>query len=206
MSQLKTVNVNNQAVKPSKIVCVGRNYLEHIYELGNNIPDEPVIFIKPNSAISNDVLSHKQEDIHYEAELCFLIKNGIIAAVGFGLDLTKRKLQSRLKDQGLPWERAKGFDNSAVFSTFVGLPSSIANLSISLTINGKLTQQGGYSLMVNKPCALVTNINAFMTLIDNDIIMTGTPSGVGRIETGQVLKGEVFASATCLVSKQWTVL
>ncbi|MFT6267654.1 MAG: 2-keto-4-pentenoate hydratase/2-oxohepta-3-ene-1,7-dioic acid hydratase in catechol pathway [Alphaproteobacteria bacterium] len=205
MSQLNIVNFNGQIVRPSKVVCVGRNYLEHISELGNQIPSEPVIFMKPNSAICDDLLSHSQEEVHYEGELCFIIKNGIIAGIGFGLDLTKRKLQSSLKEKGLPWERAKAFDNSAVFSEFIEVPKNIDNLSISLMINDNIVQQGGCPLMINKPSALVANINAFMTLIDNDIIMTGTPSGVGKIEKGQVFKGEVFDGPTCLVSKQWRV-
>jgi 2-keto-4-pentenoate hydratase/2-oxohepta-3-ene-1,7-dioic acid hydratase in catechol pathway len=206
MSQLNTVSFDGQIVSPSKIVCVGRNYLDHIAELGNEIPSEPVIFMKPNSAIGDNLLSHSKEDIHYEGELCFIIKNKLIAGVGFGLDLTKRTLQASLKAKGLPWERAKAFDNSAVFSAFVNVPYNVSNLSILLAINGQLRQQGAYALMINKPSELLAYISAFMTLIDNDIVMTGTPSGVGNIVKGQIFTGEVFDKNKCIVSKQWSVL
>ena len=100
---MKTINVNDQPVTPSKIVCVGRNYVAHVEELGNEIPDQMVVFNKPNSAIS-DIL-HSQMDgelLHYEGELCFVVNSGRLHAIGFGLDLTKRELQSRLKEKSLP--------------------------------------------------------------------------------------------------------
>lgn len=209
MNQLNKVNFISKLIQPSKIVCVGRNYIDHIIELGNQVPSEPVIFVKPNSAISDTLRSqsniNSHDEIHYEGELCFIIQHGIIAGVGFGLDLSKRKLQSSLKEKGLPWERAKSFDGAAVFSDFVALPANIEKLSISLTINNQVVQQGGYSLMINKPFALIENISEFMTLTDNDILMTGTPSGVGKIEKGQVFVGEVFDGEHCLISKKWTV-
>jgi len=206
MSQLNTISFKNEWVSPSKIVCIGRNYLDHITELGNQIPFEPVIFLKPNSAISEDLNSKNQDEIHYEGELCFIIKNGEIAGLGFGLDLTKRKLQSQLKEKGLPWERAKAFDGSAVFSAFVELPADISNLTFALSVNEHLVQQGRVKSMMNTPYRLVENISAFMSLVDNDIIMTGTPSGVGKVEKGQIFLGEVFDGTQGLISKQWTVL
>ena len=205
MQQLNGVCFNNEELLPSKIVCVGRNYLDHIAELGNQVPTEPVIFMKPNSAISNTLIYNQKDKIHYEAELCFIVKNRKVAGVGIGLDLTKRILQNTLKEKGLPWERAKAFDGSVVFSRFVDLPTNIEDLSMSLKINGVDTQHANYALMINKPDELIRNIGAFMTLIDNDIIMTGTPSGVGEIATGQVFEAEVYVGEQVIVSKKWTV-
>ena len=116
---MNTVVVGNRVVVPSKVVCVGRNYVAHIKELNNEIPEDMVLFIKPNSAISDVLKSFHHEAIHYEAELCFLFEGGVFIAVGLGLDLTKRSLQSELKAKGLPWERAKAFDGSAVMSQFI---------------------------------------------------------------------------------------
>jgi 2-keto-4-pentenoate hydratase/2-oxohepta-3-ene-1,7-dioic acid hydratase in catechol pathway len=203
MSQHNTVSFAGKRVSPSKVVCVGRNYLAHIEELGNAIPTEPVIFIKPNSAIGESLCTQGKDDIHFEAELCLLIQNGIIAGLGFGLDLTKRCVQSKLKEKGLPWERAKAFDNAVVFSEFVECPAALSSLSISLSIDKKIRQQGAYSQMIYKPDALVANIQEFMTLADYDIVMTGTPSGVGKVEKGQVFTGEVFNDSVCIVASQW---
>lgn len=204
MYQQNTINFDGDDLVPSKIVCVGRNYLAHIEELGNSVPSEPVIFVKPNSAIGAELFSELQETLHYEAELCFLIQGGSIAGVGVGLDLTKRDLQTTLREQGLPWERAKAFDHSAVFSNFVRLSNAIENLSIRLSINGQLVQHGTIDLMINKPQALLSNIAEFMTLADNDILMTGTPKGVGTVQSGQVFTCEVFDGGTSIVSKTWT--
>jgi 2-keto-4-pentenoate hydratase/2-oxohepta-3-ene-1,7-dioic acid hydratase in catechol pathway len=206
MSQHKSIRFLGENRIPSKIVCVGRNYLAHIQELGNSVPSEPVIFLKPNSAIGDSLYSYANEDIHFEGELCFLIQNGKITGVGFGLDLTKRTLQTSLKSKGLPWERAKSFDNAAVFSDFVPIPTSLQGLSLALTIDGSLTQQGAYDLMIYKPAELVAHISEFMTFADNDIVMTGTPSGVGIVKQGQVFKGEVLNEGISLVIKEWTAL
>ena len=111
---MKSIAWDGKAVYPSKIVCIGRNYAEHIKEFDNEPDQDPVIFIKPNSAISDEVYSSASELIHYEGEITFLIASGELRGVGFGLDLTKRDLQYQLKDKGWPWERAKSFDRSAV--------------------------------------------------------------------------------------------
>ncbi len=129
---MKSVRLNGNEVFPSKIVCIGRNYVEHIRELGNEIPTEPVIFIKPNSAIAENIHSNDSEEIHFEGEISFMVRSGELAAVGFGLDLTKRNLQSRLKAKGLPWERAKAFDGAAVFSEFVSFDGGINDLRLEL--------------------------------------------------------------------------
>jgi len=206
MSQTKAINFARNRVYPSKIVCVGRNYVDHIRELNNEIPVEPVIFIKPNSSIGNELISFLGEQIHYEAELSFIIINEKICGVGFGLDLTKRKLQDYLKGKGLPWERAKAFDGSALFSNFVPITKDLSELSLVLTIDDKQAQLGGYDLMINKPALLIDNIQEFCTLTDNDILMTGTPAGVGKIEQGQVFSAQVFNGKQCIIEKSWTAI
>jgi len=205
---MKSVIVDNKAVTPVKIICIGRNYVEHITELGNEIPDEMVVFNKPNSAISAELLSHHQEQLHYEAELCFIIKSGQISAVGFGLDLTKRDLQSKLKAKGLPWERAKAFNGAAVFSEFISInPADINNeLSLELSINDEIIQAGGIKLMMYKPTGILAELKTYTELNDGDIIMTGTPKGVGVIAKGANFKGRVLSGSKEIVSTIWTAI
>lgn len=205
---MKTVLVDNRPIAPSKIICIGRNYVEHIAELGNEIPDEMVVFNKPNSAISAELLSYHQEQLHYEGELCFVIENGQLCAVGFGLDLTKRDLQSKLKSKGLPWERAKAFNGSVVFSDFISIkPDEInATLSLELSINDEVTQAGGVKLMMYKPAQVLSELNTFIELNDGDIIMTGTPKGVGVIIEGACFKGRVLSGNKEIVSASWTAI
>ena len=198
-----TISFQGDEISPSKIVCIGRNYVDHIAELGNETPTEPVIFIKPNSSISNDVYTHKIDDIHYEAEICFLIFAGSIVGVGFGLDLTKRNVQSKLKEKGLPWERAKAFDKSAVFSEFVSVSHDISELKMELYINGLLRQNASYQLMINKPISLINEINSFMSLVDGDVVMSGTPSGVGEINNGDQFVGKIYNSQELLIECSW---
>lgn len=197
------VKLNGIEILPTKIVCIGRNYVEHIKELSNEMPTEPVVFIKPNSSISTTVNSGKTEEIHYEGEICFSIKNGKIYGVGFGLDLTKRNLQSTLKSKGLPWERAKAFDKSAVFSEFVKCDADIASYKMELYINGNLQQLANYELMIHKPEALTEEIKSFMTLEDGDIIMTGTPKGVGVINLGDNFTAKIFCRGNLVIEKTW---
>lgn len=201
---MQTITVNDQPVTPSKIICVGRNYVAHIEELGNTVPDQMVLFNKPNSAISDILHSQVSEDgLHYEAELCFAIKRGKFSAVGFGLDLTKRELQSVLKAAGLPWERAKAFDGAALFSRFVALPRNIGDLSLQLSVDGELRQSGGVDLMMHKPDAILRELAGYTTLEDGDVIMTGTPAGVGSIRTGERFEGLVMARGNVLVTASW---
>jgi len=145
---LKTIFIEEREITPSKIICVGRNYIEHIKELNSEIPDNMVIFLKPNSAISQELNSFQKEQIHYEGEMCFVYENGRFSAVGFGLDLTKRELQNKLKSKGLPWERAKAFDGAALFSKFLEIQSIKTNLSIELSVNGNTIQSGNISQMI----------------------------------------------------------
>ncbi len=197
------LTLNNTPFTPSKIVCIGRNYVAHIEELGNEMPEDMVVFNKPPSAISNILHSTLDEPLHYEGELAFVVANGALAGVGFGLDLTKRELQSTLKAKGLPWERAKAFDGAALFSDFVSLPERVDSLSLSLHIDGKLTQQGGVGLMLYKPHAILHELSRYTRLCDGDIIMTGTPAGVGVVPAKAEFVGRVFAGDRLLLSKTW---
>lgn len=202
---MNVIKFDGADVTPSKVVCVGRNYVEHIKELNNDTPTEPVIFNKPNSAITNEIYTSHTEEIHYEGEICFLIKSGQIAGVGFGLDLTKRTVQSELKERGLPWERAKAFDKSAVFSEFLVCDSDVTQLSMELSINGLLKQQATYELMIYKPEQLLRDIQTFLTLEDGDIIMTGTPKGVGIVNSGDVFEAKILSGEHVLISRSWHV-
>jgi len=189
----------------SKVVCIGRNYVEHIEELNNEVPESMVVFNKPNSAIS-DTLYFVSEDCRYEAEICFLIKAGQIHGVGIGLDLTKADIQNHLKSKGLPWERAKGFDNSAVLSDFVVLHESLETLHMTLHINDRLIQFANYDLMIYKPGPMLEEIKSFMHLEDGDIIMSGTPKGVGNFSVGECFVGRVYSGDKLLVEKEWIVI
>lgn len=210
---MKTVNFDGKKVTPSKIICIGRNYVDHIAELGNEVPDEMVVFLKPNSAISTQLQSFHQEPLHYEAELCFLYQQesnqnensqpGRFSAVAVGLDLTKRQLQEKLKAKGLPWERAKGFDGAAVFSDFVTLDAINDSLCLALAIDDKVIQAGGVELMMVKPDVILAQLSSFMTLEDGDIVMTGTPKGVGQIIAGSEFVGKVINHDKILVSATW---
>ena len=201
---MKTVTLDSGQIAPSKIVCVGRNYLEHIRELGNETPDDMVIFNKPNSAISTVLLAARDEPLHYEGEICLTVRGGRYHAVGFGLDLTQRELQSKLKAKGLPWERAKAFDGAACFSDFVTLGDTpLQSLSLQLEVDGELRQQGGYELMMYKPDVILDGIARFMSLDDDDIVMTGTPKGVGQVQPGERFIGRVLSGDRVLVSHEW---
>lgn len=201
---MQFVKVAGEAVAPSKVVCIGRNYVAHIEELGNEVPDQMVVFIKPNSAIGDILRSQVgDEELHYEGELAFAVRRGALAAVGFGLDLTKRSLQGRLKEKGLPWERAKAFDGAALFSEFVPLPSEPERLALQLVVDGQLRQTGGVELMMYRPATILRELATFLTLEDGDIIMTGTPAGVGAIRTGERFEGRVLHERGTLVTATW---
>lgn len=183
----------NKEIFPSKVVCIGRNYIEHIKELKNEVPEDMVFFIKPNSAISNRLVFPKeQKSCHYEAEISFLIEANKIIAIGFGLDLTLREIQSKLKQKGLPWERAKAFDGSAVFSKFISFKEDISKLGIELYKNGELKQKGDISMMINKPFSIIKEANTFLSLEDGDILMSGTPAGVGEFKIGDIFLGKLL--------------
>jgi 2-keto-4-pentenoate hydratase/2-oxohepta-3-ene-1,7-dioic acid hydratase in catechol pathway len=201
---MRRVKYQNQEITPSKVVCIGRNYVEHIEELGNEIPSSMVVFNKPNSAIT-DKLFYFSEQCRFEGEICFLIRNSKIEAVGFGLDLTHADRQNQLKAKGLPWERAKAFDNSAVLSEFVPICENISKLSMKLYLNDELVQFATYDLMMYKPKTVIEEIESFMTLEDNDIIMSGTPKGVGTYNIGDIFIGKIFCDNKLLVQSEWKV-
>jgi acylpyruvate hydrolase len=192
-----------------KILCIGRNYAEHIAELQNETPDAPVIFAKPDTALlqRNQPFFYPDfsQDIHHEIELVLRIsKNGknidekfahtYFDAIGLGIDFTARDLQSKLKSKGLPWELAKGFDGSAPLSTTFKPVSDFAdlgNINFRLEVNGEVRQQGNSSLMLHPFAAIISYISRFITLKMGDLIFTGTPSGVGPVKIGDQLTGYI---------------
>lgn len=202
---MRSVKYDGQSISPTKVVCVGRNFTDHIKELNNKISDQAVFFIKPNSSISNEIYSRKSELVHYEGELSFLIKNSELSGVGFGLDLTRRDLQTKLKSEGLPWERAKSFDNSAVFSEFVPFNGVLSDLRMELTINGSLVQSGGCDLMLNQPVQLLKEAKTFLSFEEGDLLMCGTPKGVGPVNAGDKFNGKIFERENLIVEHVWTV-
>ena len=188
-----------------KIICIGRNYAKHIEELENERPEEPVVFMKPDSAVllKNNpfIIPPFSKDIHYELEVLVKINrigkfidqkfaHKYYQEIGLGIDFTARDLQSKLKEKGLPWEKAKAFDGSAVVGKFVD--KSVLNLNeikFQLYKNGSVVQDGNSSHMLWKIDELIAYISEFFTLKIGDIIFTGTPAGVGRIEANDVLTG-----------------
>jgi 2-keto-4-pentenoate hydratase/2-oxohepta-3-ene-1,7-dioic acid hydratase in catechol pathway len=204
---MKNITFKNKKLIPGKIVCVGRNYVEHIEELGNEIPENLVIFLKPNSSITSTLpSSHLGESLHYEGEISFLFEKGRFSAVAFGLDLTKRDLQARLKEKGLPWERAKSFDGAAIFSDFIPFGDDFSALTLELKINDKRVQFASTEFMMYKPDNILKEIQKFMTLDDGDIVMTGTPKGVGIIHSGDNFRGEILENGHSLVKEIWTAV
>lgn len=200
---MRTVTLNGAAIAPSKIVCVGRNYVAHIRELGNEIAGEMVVFNKPNSAIGTALHSELHgETLHYEGEIVLLVQAGKFAAVGFGLDLTRRELQSALKEKGLPWERAKAFDGSALLSPFVAYDPN-QELEYELCLDGERLQYGRESLMIHSPSEILAETQGFMALQDGDVLMTGTPSGVGVVPPGGVFTGRIWQGEQTLLDVRW---
>lgn len=203
---MNKIFLDDVEIIPSKVVCIGRNYMDHIAELNNEIPEDMVFFIKPNSSISNRLSFPKnQNSCHYEAEISFLIEDDKITGVGFGLDLTLREVQSKLKEKGLPWERAKAFDGAAVFSKFVSFSGDISKLGIELYINNELKQKGDYSLMINKPNEIIAEAKTFLSFEDGDILMSGTPKGVGSFKKGDIFIGKILYENKVLIEETFKV-
>lgn len=201
---MKTVKFENKEITPSKIVCIGRNYVEHIYELGNEIPESMVVFNKPNTALSRE-LHYFNEHTRFEGEICFLIESSQIAGIGFGLDLTHADIQNKMKEKGLPWERAKAFDGSAVLGHFVKFSGDVKQLRFELFINDELRQEASYDLMIYKPDVMIQEIESFMSLCDGDVIMSGTPKGVGNYQIGDVFKSLIYYKDEILLESFWRV-
>ena len=189
-----------------KIICVGRNYVDHIKELSNDRPTDPVIFIKPDTALidSSQAFYYPSfsKDVHYELELVYRIgkvgKNidakfahKYIDAIGLGIDFTARDVQSRLKEKGLPWEKAKAFNGSAFVSSMRAVTESdfSSALEFELQKNDKSVQIGNSELMIWNIEALIADISQYFTLKTGDYIFTGTPAGVGPVAIGDVLSG-----------------
>ena len=203
---MRTVEFNGNAVVPNKVVCVGKNYVAHIEEMNSVIPDNMVVFMKPNASIGDTLKAELGETLHYEAEICLLIRDARVAGVGFGLDLTKRTTQAKLKGAGLPWERSKSFNGAALFSQFVAAPVSLSALVLELWVDDELRQRGGVDSMLYRPTDILDEVQSFITLDDYDIVMTGTPAGVGPIKIGEHFKGRLFDADRELVSVDWVAI
>ncbi len=207
---MKSIKIkkSSRKIEIGKIVCVGRNYAEHAKELGNEVPEKPVIFLKPASSVifSGDKIIYPSfsNEMHHETELVLLIgkriKNGnekeseeAIEGYGVGLDMTLRDIQGELKKKGYPWTIAKCFDTSAVLSDFILKKDYYLRLDeeISLTINGEIRQKEKLNLMLFPPVKIVQYISSLMTLEEGDLIFTGTPKGVSKVEKGDKLHAEI---------------
>jgi 2-keto-4-pentenoate hydratase/2-oxohepta-3-ene-1,7-dioic acid hydratase in catechol pathway len=189
-----------------KFICIGRNYAEHAKELNNAVPAEPVIFFKPETALQLNkqpfFYPDFSKDIHFECEILLRINrlgkniqkqfaNRYYDEVGLGIDFTARDLQNELKAKGLPWEKAKGFDGSAVVGKFVPISTlnNPANIEFQLLKNGAIVQCGFSKDMIFDFDAIIEHVSQFVTLKIGDIIFTGTPAGVGPIAIGDKLEG-----------------
>jgi len=189
-----------------KIFCVGRNYIDHAKELGNDVPDEPVIFLKPKSALlQNHTPFYYPEfsnELHYEAELVLRIcKNGkyiperqaskFYNAITVGIDFTARDVQNELKKKGLPWEKAKAWDNSAVTGKWIDLNTDILRnpIHFSMTKNNEVVQTGVNKDMIFNFDQIVSHISNYFSLNIGDLVFTGTPAGVGECVVGDQLEG-----------------
>lgn len=189
-----------------KIICIGRNYADHISELNNERPAEPVIFMKPDSAILPNknpfVIPAFSNDIHHEVEILVKIcrvgkhidakfAHKYYEEIGLGIDFTARDVQSKLKEKGLPWEKAKAFDHSAVIGNFISKKnySLLENINFELKSNQVTVQEGNTSLMLWKIDELIAYVSQYFTLKIGDIIFTGTPKGVAKVTEGDVLEG-----------------
>lgn len=198
------IYLGNKKLQPSKVLCVGRNYVEHIKELDNALPEQMVLFHKPATSVTPSLSSFHQEPLHYEAEICFVVEAGQYTGVGIGLDLTKREMQSYLKGKGLPWERAKAFDGSAVMSRFVSLAGlDVGDLNLELFINCVRVQKGHVNQMLYSPQAILAELKGYVTLQDGDIVMTGTPQGVGVVHKGDVFLGRLKCGEHTLIEIEW---
>lgn len=200
-----------------KILCIGRNYVDHIKELGNETPAAPVVFMKPASSVIGEgdeiVIPPYSANCHHEAELALLVGKRVrnipesealtcLAGYGVAIDLTLRDVQDELKRKGLPWEIAKGFDTACPLSAFtpaeeVGNPQG---LTIVMTVNGEERQNGSTALMINPVAKIISHLSTIFTLEPGDVILTGTPAGVSRIAPGDRLKAEIPGVAALKVT------
>jgi 5-carboxymethyl-2-hydroxymuconate isomerase len=209
---MKTAHIpaTNQQFTIGKIVCLARNYAEHAKELGNETPAAPVLFMKPASSVISDgeavrIPAYSQE-CHYEVELAVLVGKQCrwvsveqamehVAGYGVAIDMTLRDVQNLLKAKGLPWEIAKGFDTSCPLSDFVPA-AAVAdpyNLNLKLLVNGEAHQDGNSSDMIHRVPQIIAYISSIFTLEPGDVILTGTPAGVGPVRPGDVMVAEIVS-------------
>ncbi len=188
-----------------KILCVGRNYSEHAKELGNAVPENPVIFSKPDTALLKNgepfYIPDFSNDVHHEIELVIKINKvgkkiqekfarNYFSEIGLGIDFTARDKQNELKSKGLPWELAKAFDGSAPIGNFINIENiDLKNIDFSLQKNGQLVQQGNTSQMIFSFEQIVSFVSQYFTLKVGDLIYTGTPAGVSQVNIGDHLEG-----------------
>lgn len=202
-----------------KLICIGRNYVDHIEELNNERPAEPVVFIKPDSSIlpkeQDFYLPNFTSDVHHEVEVLVKIKkvgkhidvefaHTYYDEVGLGIDFTARDIQQKLKDKGLPWEKAKGFDGAAVIGQWVDKNTlgNLNQLQFGLVKNGQWVQQASTALMLWSIDELIAHVSTYFTLKKGDIIFTGTPAGVSRVQEGDVLEGFIGTKSFFKVNVQ----
>ena len=190
-----------------KIICIGRNYAKHIEELANERPDNPVVFLKPDSAILPNknpfFIPTFSNDVHYEVEVLIKINrvgkhiasrfaHKYYDEIGLGIDFTARDVQQQCKEKGLPWEKAKAFDGSAVIGNFYNKKDfNLENLSFQLLKNNEIVQYGNTQSMLWKIDELINYVSQYFTLKKGDIIFTGTPAGVGKVTENDVLLGKI---------------
>jgi len=191
-----------------KLICIGRNYTDHIKELNNERPKEPVVFIKPDSAVlpngQDFYIPEFSSEVHYEVEVLVKIKkvgkhieekfaHTYYDEISLGIDFTARDLQAKLKEKGLPWEKAKGFDGAAVIGKWLQKTNfkNLNDLNFSLYKNDNEVQKGNTSLMLWKIDELVSYVSTFFMLKKGDVIFTGTPAGVGKIQANDYLSGVI---------------
>jgi 2-keto-4-pentenoate hydratase/2-oxohepta-3-ene-1,7-dioic acid hydratase in catechol pathway len=206
--KIARIPASGQEFTIGKIVCLARNYAEHARELGNETPAAPVLFMKPASSVIADggvvrIPSYSQE-CHYEVELAVLIGRECravaaedameyVAGYATAIDMTLRDVQNGLKAKGLPWEIAKGFDTACPLSDFV--PASVVadphNLRLRLSVNGEKRQDGMSSDMIHRVPQIIAHVSAIFSLEPGDVILTGTPAGVGRVVTGDIIEAEI---------------
>lgn len=196
-------SLTGSPLPPGKVVCVGRNYAAHARELNNAVPAEPLLFIKPSTALvameAPFAIPAGQGTCHVETEMALLIGAQLtraseaealaaIAGVGIGFDLTLREVQDHLKQQGYPWEKAKAFDGSCPLSAFVSAGGWVWDqVPLQLHRNGVLQQDGNSADMITPVAALLAYISQTFTLLPGDVVLTGTPAGVGPLESGDQL-------------------
>ncbi|MGQ2982598.1 fumarylacetoacetate hydrolase family protein [Flavobacterium sp.] len=191
-----------------KIICIGRNYAKHIEELQNERPEEPVIFMKPDTAVVQKqfpfVIPEFSNDVHHEVEVLVKINkvgkyidskfaHKYYDEIGLGIDFTARDLQSKLKEKGLPWEKAKAFDGSAVVGEFIHRSElgELDNIEFEMTNNDVVVQRGNTHSMLWKIDEIIAYVSQYFTLRTGDIIFTGTPEGVAKVSAGDVLEGSL---------------